>query len=158
MVLFVLMASTLSLNVRVLAPTPRRISRYAPTTMMASVGKFVYDARTPLSSSFGQAIETAGPNDPAWGGDLAAEATAAVNAVQRAMQLCNALRCEMQTVEANPTSGKTMDVCDTQAGVSFIKPGDDTPVTAADFAIQGLVAAALKDLFHGRGGCGRPSW
>ena len=151
MVLFVLMASTLSLNVRVLAPTPRRISRYAPTTMMASVGpiegKFVYDARTPLSSSFGQAIETAGPNDPAWGGDLAAEATAAVNAVQRAMQLCNALRCEMQTVEANPTSGKTMDVCDTQAGVSFIKPGDDTPVTAADFAIQGLVAAALKDLF-----------
>ena len=150
MVLFVLMASTLSLNVRVLAPTPRRISRYAPTTMMASVGhfegKFVYDARTPLSSSFGQAIETAGPN-PAWGGDLAAEATAAVNAVQRAMQLCNALRCEMQTVEANPTSGKTMDVCDTQAGVSFIKPGDDTPVTAADFAIQGLVAAALKDLF-----------
>lgn len=83
--------------------------------------------------------------DP-WGGDLAAEASAAVACVQRAMQLCNALACEMQTVDSS-SSGKTMDACDTQAGVSFIKEGDSTPVTAADFAIQGLVAAQLRAKF-----------
>ena len=82
----------------------------------------------------------------AWGGPLASEATAAVKAVQRAMQLCNALACEMQTVDS-AADGKQMDECDVQQGVSFIKPGDSTPVTAADFAIQGLVSAALKATF-----------
>jgi len=79
-------------------------------------------------------------------GGLEAEATAAVNCVQRAMQLCNALACEMQMVESSST-GKQMDACDTTAGVSFIKPGDSTPVTAADFAIQGLVSGALRSAF-----------
>ena len=37
-----------------------------------------------------------------------------------------------------------MDACDTTAGVSLIKPGDDTPVTAADFAIQGMVSGILR--------------
>ena len=40
-----------------------------------------------------------------------------------------------------------MDECDTQAGVSFIKPGDSTPVTAGDFAIQGLVSQILREKF-----------
>jgi len=40
-----------------------------------------------------------------------------------------------------------MDACDVTAGVSFIKPGDSTPVTAADFAIQGLVSSALRAQF-----------
>ena len=83
-----------------------------------------------------------------WGGALAAEAKTAIEAVQNAMQLCNALACEMAVVDSDSQSaGKTMDACDTTAGVSFIKPGDDTPVTAADFAIQGLVSAALKAQF-----------
>ena len=58
-------------------------------------------------------------------------------------QLCTALACDMQTVDAS--DGKTMDECDTTAGVSFIKEGDSTPVTAADFAIQGLISAALRE-------------
>ena len=84
--------------------------------------------------------------DGSWGGPLAAEAAAAVAAVQRAMQLCNALACEMQMVDS-ASQGKTMDACDTQSGVSFIKPGDSTPVTAGDFAIQGLVSASLRAQF-----------
>ena len=40
-----------------------------------------------------------------------------------------------------------MDACDTTAGVSFIKEGDSTPVTAADFAIQGLVSQTLRAAF-----------
>lgn len=83
----------------------------------------------------------------AWGGSFAAEAAAAVEAVQNAMKLCNGLACEMEMAEADLTGGKTMDACDTTAGVSFIKPGDSTPVTAGDFAIQGLVSAALQAKF-----------
>lgn len=83
-----------------------------------------------------------------WGGDLADEAAAAVQAVQRAMQLCQALACEMAVVDSSSVdSSKTMDACDTTAGVSFIKPGDSTPVTAADFAIQGLVSSTLRAQF-----------
>ena len=82
----------------------------------------------------------------AWGGELASEASAAVKAVQKAMQLCDALACEMAVVESE-AGGKTMDACDTTAGVSFIKEGDSTPVTAADFAIQGVISRRLKDAF-----------
>ena len=82
----------------------------------------------------------------AWGGELSAEAAFAASIVQRAMQLCTALACDMQTVDA-ARDGKTMDECDTTAGVSFIKEGDSTPVTAADFAIQGLISAALREAY-----------
>ena len=82
----------------------------------------------------------------AWGGELSAEAAFAASIVQRAMQLCTALACDMQTVDAS-RDGKTMDECDTTAGVSFIKEGDSTPVTAADFAIQGLISAALREAY-----------
>ena len=83
----------------------------------------------------------------AWGGDLAEEAAAAVKAVQGAMQLCQALACEMTMASEDSTGGKTMDACDTTAGVSFIKEGDSTPVTAADFAIQGLISQQMLTSF-----------
>lgn len=76
-------------------------------------------------------------SEKAWGGELAAEAAAAISAVQRAMQLCQTLACDMAMVDAGSVdSSKQMDACDVTAGVSFIKPGDSTPVTAADFAIH----------------------
>ena len=96
---------------------------------------------TMLSTAGGLAVPST------WGGPLASEAATAVQAVQKAMQLCNALACEMAVVSGDPQGGKTMDECDTTAGVSFIKPGDSTPVTAGDFAIQGLVSAMLKEAF-----------
>lgn len=40
-----------------------------------------------------------------------------------------------------------MSADDTQAGMSVIKAGDSTPVTAADFAIQAIVAEELKKAF-----------
>ena len=120
-----LLASTLALHVPRRTPSP--MCRGGTATMA-----------TPAV----EAAETA-----AWGGDLASEVEFAVSVVQRAMRLCNALACEMAIVEADPTGGKTMDACDTTAGVSFIKPGDDTPVTAADFAIQGMIAGLLRMQF-----------
>jgi len=81
-----------------------------------------------------------------WGAGLAQEARVAVQVVQRAMQLCQALACDMAVVDSS-ASGKEMDACDVTAGVSFIKAGDSTPVTAADFAIQGLVSQALCSAF-----------
>lgn len=68
----------------------------------------------------------------AWGGDLASEASAAIESVQKAMQLCQALGCEMEMATSDATGGKEMDACDMLSGVSFIKEGDSTPVTAAD--------------------------
>ena len=87
------------------------------------------------------ALSVASPNKA-----LASEARAAVSSVQRAMQLCRALACDMAVVDSDST-GKTMDECDVTAGVSFIKEGDSTPVTAADFAIQGLVSRELAQSF-----------
>lgn len=42
-----------------------------------------------------------------------------------------------------PTKGKEMDACDITSGVSFIKEGDSTPVTAADFAIQARIGLSF---------------
>jgi hypothetical protein len=107
-----------------------------------------------------------------WGGDLANEVQTAVRVVQRAMQLCQSLACDMAIVDSS-AGGKEMDACDTTAGVSFIKEGDSSarhwdalirfwcmvlnarvrarapaaPVTAADFAIQGLVSRELSIAF-----------
>ena len=83
-----------------------------------------------------------------WGGELAAEAKVAVACVQKAMQLCQGLACDMQVVDSS-SSGKEMDECDVTAGLSFIKEGDSTPVTAADFGIQGLIAQELQRAFPG---------
>jgi len=76
---------------------------------------------------------------------LAPEVEAAAEAVQRAMQLVQALACDMDV--APPSLGKEMEACDVTAGISKIKPGDSTPVTAADYAIQGLVSALLTKRF-----------
>ena len=79
------------------------------------------------------------------GGDLADEAQAAVAVVQKAMQLCLSLASEMGV--SAPSKGKQMDSSSSETGVSLIKEGDSTPVTAADFAIQGFVASELCRLF-----------
>ncbi|CAE7289472.1 unnamed protein product [Symbiodinium microadriaticum] len=77
--------------------------------------------------------------------DLEAEVTAAVEVVQRSMRLVQALACDMDV--ASPSLGKEMEACDITAGISAIKPGDSTPVTAADYAIQGLVFESLQKQF-----------
>lgn len=77
--------------------------------------------------------------------DLEAEVTAAVEVVQRSMRLVQALACDMDV--APPSLGKEMEACDITAGISAIKPGDSTPVTAADYAIQGLVFESLQKQF-----------
>jgi len=80
-----------------------------------------------------------------FGGQLEEEVTAAAEVVQKALGLVQALACDMDV--APPSLGKEIEACDVTAGISAIKPGDSTPVTAADFAIQGLVSKALKQQF-----------
>ncbi|CAL1128372.1 unnamed protein product [Cladocopium goreaui] len=81
----------------------------------------------------------------AFGGQLEEEVAAAAEVVQKALALVQALACDMDV--APPSLGKEIEACDVTAGISTIKPGDSTPVTAADFAIQGLVSRALKQRF-----------
>lgn len=69
-----------------------------------------------------------------WGGDLSKEAAAAAAVVQSASNLCLKLATEMRT--AGDSLGKAMSQDDVEQGISVIKEGDSTPVTAADFAIQ----------------------
>mmetsp|Transcript_65874 Transcript_65874/g.189538 ORF Transcript_65874/g.189538 Transcript_65874/m.189538 type:complete len:335 (-) Transcript_65874:460-1464(-) len=61
------------------------------------------------------------------------------------MQLCAALARDMKTVA--PSLGKEMAATDISTGMAYIKPGDSTPVTAADFAIQGLISTMLQEQF-----------
>eukprot|EP00435_Cladocopium_sp_Y103_P071187 s279_g36.t4 len=81
----------------------------------------------------------------AFGGQLEEEVAAAAEVVQKALALVQALACDMDV--APPSLGKEIEACNVTAGISAIKPGDSTPVTAADFAIQGLVSRALKKRF-----------
>lgn len=81
----------------------------------------------------------------AFGGQLEEEVAVAAEVVQKALALVQALACDMEV--APPSLGKEIEACDVTAGISAIKPGDSTPVTAADFAIQGLVSRALKQRF-----------
>jgi hypothetical protein len=80
-----------------------------------------------------------------WGGDLALEARVCAEVVQTAAQVCLDLASKMKMAEES--LGKEMSADDTQAGMSVIKAGDSTPVTAADFAIQAIVAEKLKKAF-----------
>ena len=80
-----------------------------------------------------------------WGGDLAREAEACAEVLQSASQVCLKLASKMKM--ADESLGKEMSASDTQAGMSVIKAGDSTPVTAADFAIQAIVAEQLKQAF-----------
>ncbi|CAJ1440939.1 unnamed protein product [Effrenium voratum] len=79
-----------------------------------------------------------------FGGKLEAEVLAAVEVVQQALLLVQALACDMEVAPAS--AGKELEACYVTAGVA-VKEGDSTPVTAADYAIQGLVSATLKRLF-----------
>lgn len=65
--------------------------------------------------------------------------------VQTASQVCLNLASTMKMAEES--LGKEMSAGDTQAGMSVIKAGDSTPVTAADFAIQAIISEELKKAF-----------
>ncbi|CAE8619551.1 unnamed protein product [Polarella glacialis] len=117
------------------APRSWTLLRSSPHNIQGLAG----NSRHPGRNTVARAAE-------AWGGEYATEANAAAAVVQRAMQLCLALASDMRVVEGG-SLGKEMQEGDVTAGVSFIKPGDSTPVTAADFAIQGLVQAALRTQF-----------
>jgi len=80
-----------------------------------------------------------------WGGDLAKEAQVCAEVLQTASQVCLNLAAKMEMAEAS--LGKEMSAEAAQAGVSVIKGGDNTPVTAADFAIQAIIAEKLKAAF-----------
>jgi 3'-phosphoadenosine 5'-phosphosulfate (PAPS) 3'-phosphatase len=80
-----------------------------------------------------------------WGGDLAKEAQECARVVQIGSQVCLNLASKMKMAEES--LGKEMSADDTQAGMSVIKAGDSTPVTAADFAIQAIIADELKKAF-----------
>lgn len=80
-----------------------------------------------------------------WGGDLAKEAQVCARVVQTASQVCLNLASTMKMAEES--LGKEMSAGDTQAGMSVIKAGDSTPVTAADFAIQAIISEELKKAF-----------
>lgn len=81
----------------------------------------------------------------AWGGELADEAAACALVVQKASELC--LKLAEELTVSKESLGKDMKKEDTQKGISVIKEGDSSPVTAADFAIQGFVSAELKRAF-----------
>lgn len=74
------------------------------------------------------------------------EAAAAVALVNRAVRLCLDLSSELGSVSAD-SPGVELSADQTTAGVSMVKQGDSTPVTAADFAIQALVSSALATWF-----------
>ena len=80
-----------------------------------------------------------------WGGDLAKEAQVCAEVLQTASQVCLNLAAKMEMAEAS--LGKEMSADAAQAGMSAIKEGDSTPVTAADFAIQAIIAEKLKAAF-----------
>ena len=80
-----------------------------------------------------------------WGGDLADEAATCALVVQKASELC--LKLAEELTVSKESLGKDMKKEDTQKGISVIKEGDSSPVTAADFAIQGFVSAELKKSF-----------
>jgi 3'-phosphoadenosine 5'-phosphosulfate (PAPS) 3'-phosphatase len=54
--------------------------------------------------------------------------------------------CAAQETASNSLD-KTMSAGEMQKGISLLKEGDSTPVSAADFAIQGLVSEALQKSF-----------
>lgn len=76
---------------------------------------------------------------------MAKEAAFAAKVVQKASELCLKLAAEMETAEES--LGKEMSQDAVQKGISIIKEGDATPVTAADFAIQGFISKELQEAF-----------
>ncbi|KAG8468532.1 hypothetical protein KFE25_013615 [Diacronema lutheri] len=76
------------------------------------------------------------------------EAAAAIALVDRAVRLCLELSAEMQTVASDaPGVEMTSEQLASTKGLSSLKAGDNTPVTAADFAIQAFISSALAKFF-----------
>ncbi|CAK0827049.1 unnamed protein product [Prorocentrum cordatum] len=82
----------------------------------------------------------------AWGSRYQQEVAVMVHVVQSAVQLCSE-GGQLIEVTAAPSQGKKMDERDVVAGLSCLKPGDSTPVTAADLAVQALAFEAVRAEF-----------
>jgi 3'(2'), 5'-bisphosphate nucleotidase len=81
--------------------------------------------------------------DKDWGGPLAAECNFAAECVTKAVSLCREVQESLATAkDQSDTLGTTIESKD-----DLNVKADDTPVTAADFAIQGFVAAELSRSF-----------
>lgn len=74
------------------------------------------------------------------------ETAAAVALVNRAVHLCRALAEEMDVKESS-AHGVELNKNETTLGISTVKGGDSTPVTAADMAIQAFMSDALGKWF-----------
>ena len=80
-----------------------------------------------------------------FGGILREEATFAVDIVTEAVKLCREVQSSLATAKDQADSlGTSLKTSDDQTST---QKADDTPVTAADFAIQGYFAARLKEKF-----------
>lgn len=82
-----------------------------------------------------------------WGGELAYEAGQAAKLVCAAVRLCRRVQEDLVISKGDKSLGtKVSASAASSSDVADIKI-DGTPVTAADFVIQGFVASRLKDLF-----------
>jgi hypothetical protein len=86
------------------------------------------------------ALTTSAAATPAaWGGEFAAEAAFAASLVQGAVALCLEVQAAMAVSKGDDSLGATVSASAAASGIAAVK-GDATPVTAADFGIQGFVA------------------
>lgn len=76
------------------------------------------------------------------------ETAAAVALVNRAVDLCLGLTASMEMVASDaPGVEMSQAQLDATRGLSSLKAGDSTPVTAADFAIQAIISSCLAKWF-----------
>ena len=80
-----------------------------------------------------------------FGGILEDEAQFAVSIVTEAVKLCRDVQASLAT--AKDQAGSLGATLQSSNGETSSQKADDTPVTAADFAIQGYFAAKLKERF-----------
>jgi hypothetical protein len=119
--------------------------RIAHASCIGRFGPFVVSAPSVKRPGISQKSGLLHLRSSGWGGDLADEAAACALVVQKASELC--LKLAEELTVSKESLGKDMKKEDTQKGISVIKEGDSSPVTAADFAIQGFVSAELKKSF-----------
>mmetsp|Transcript_9391 Transcript_9391/g.21265 ORF Transcript_9391/g.21265 Transcript_9391/m.21265 type:complete len:241 (-) Transcript_9391:349-1071(-) len=84
-----------------------------------------------------------------WVGAYEAEVSYGTDLVQEAVALCFEIQNQMAVAKGDTSLGAKLDTSAAgvgSSGVAVVK-GDQTPVTAADFAIQGFISDALKEAF-----------
>lgn len=82
----------------------------------------------------------------AWGGELSVEVARSAEVMQCCVRLCLDIQESMAVARGEEATLGT-GVSSSNAGASMSVKDDNTPVTAADFAIQGFVSLALKEAF-----------